>query len=62
METMIDAVVIRYRNAFSEALSELLLMTSLERSKTEGSEENLNRRQQRKQRHMGDWVSVMLIR
>jgi hypothetical protein len=44
MENMIDAVVIRHRNAFSEALTELLLMTSLERSKTEGSEENLNRR------------------
>jgi len=37
-------------------------MNRLDQSSTEGLEENLNRRQQRKQRRIGDWVSVMVVR
>jgi hypothetical protein len=37
-------------------------LNRLDQCSTKGSEENLNRRQQRKQRRIGDWVSVTNIR
>jgi hypothetical protein len=37
-------------------------LNRLDQCSTKGSEENLNRRQQRKQRRIEDWVSAMVIR